>query len=489
MSDMNCPYLNKNMTNLMNKLYMPKNNIKFHKNKKYTYIATSEFPDDYYKLSYKHMNIKSVSVLDLTKQRDAKIKSTQENNNITTKKKEIKIKGIITKYKKKIDNIGNVLRSYKIKIELEPFQKKKIFEWFKVCDYVYNKCVLLFNKNADEFLKMSKSNFFKKIFGNSDKGAPYDMLTNEFRTFRANVKSAISNEKNGNQKHFTMKNKSTKNGRTILIPYRSIKENGFFSTELKNIKDFKKKIDVNKIKCDCELNYDKSSNKWYFIVSEYINKKNIIERKEEVAIDEGESIFATFYSPEECGKCGENLRKPILRIQERIKHLQSTIKKGINKKGRKLKNKGRLIKIIKRHFKKIKHIVDEVHHQTAKYLCENYKRILVPKFETKKMVLNNYGTTRKDKKRINKLNGRVKFVLMRQSHFRFKMFLKAKGEEYGCDIIDCTEEYTSQCCGKCGHLSTEYTGRTKRCTKCGYKINRDLNGARNIFVKNHKYEK
>jgi putative transposase len=56
--------------------------------------------------------------------------------------------------------------------------------------------------------------------------------------------------------------------------------------------------------------------------------------------------------------------------------------------------------------------------------------------------------------------------------------------EYGCQLINVTEEYTSQCCGKCTKLSTTYNYREKKCIHCNYKIDRDVNGSRNILIKN-----
>jgi len=45
---------------------------------------------------------------------------------------------------------------------------------------------------------------------------------------------------------------------------------------------------------------------------------------------------------------------------------------------------------------------------------------------------------------------------------------------------------TSQCCGVCGKLSKTYVDREKECDHCKIKINRDINGARNILLKNYK---
>ena len=46
------------------------------------------------------------------------------------------------------------------------------------------------------------------------------------------------------------------------------------------------------------------------------------------------------------------------------------------------------------------------------------------------------------------------------------------------------ESFASQCCTLCGVLSKEYDKkRTKNCPCCGIKIDRDVNGSRNIYLK------
>ena len=58
-----------------------------------------------------------------------------------------------------------------------------------------------------------------------------------------------------------------------------------------------------------------------------------------------------------------------------------------------------------------------------------------------------------------------------------------KCDEYGCKLLIVTEEYTSQCCGHCGKLSKKFNKRIKTCTYCDTICHRDINGARNIFLK------
>jgi IS605 OrfB family transposase len=81
-----------------------------------------------------------------------------------------------------------------------------------------------------------------------------------------------------------------------------------------------------------------------------------------------------------------------------------------------------------------------------------------------------------------RLSNEVKFVLQMQSHYSFKQYLKTKAKEYGTKVYNINESYTSQACTNCGRLSKEYENRIKICT-CGKKIDRDLNGSRNILMK------
>ena len=109
--------------------------------------------------------------------------------------------------------------------------------------------------------------------------------------------------------------------------------------------------------------------------------------------------------------------------------------------------------------------------KSALFLCKNFKTILIPEFKTGKMKI------------ADNLQKNVKFVLNQMSHYQFRQHLHHKCDEYGCKMLTVTEEYTSQCCGQCGHLSKKFNKRIKTCTKCGTAGHRDINGARNILLK------
>jgi putative transposase len=70
------------------------------------------------------------------------------------------------------------------------------------------------------------------------------------------------------------------------------------------------------------------------------------------------------------------------------------------------------------------------------------------------------------------------------AHYRFKQFLKFKAKEYSSNVIDVNEAYTSKTCSYCGTIQNIGSKKTMKCKNCGVAVDRDLNGARGIFLKN-----
>ena len=324
------------------------------------------------------------------------------------------------------------------------------------------------------------------------------------RSFCSNIKSCLSNLKNGNIHFFKMKYiKPTKKIRSLLIPYKSVLENGIYPKILGEL-EMNNKINYNNVVNDCRLVYNYNTQKYYLKCPMYYTKINIDKRKPIVALDPGEKIFMTYYGLNECGKIGEDIRKPILKIEKNIRQLQRIKDHNINKNNKSIKHKNQLQKRINRKYNKISNKVKELHNQTAIFLCKNYKTIMIPKFETQNMIsdkkelkkkikekikeIKNGQNTKQELKkysRIRRLNRRVKFVLNNLSHYGFRQHLANKCSEYGCELIEVTEEYTSQICPLCGKADKTYEGRIKICTKCNYRMNRDISGARSILIKNY----
>lgn len=236
-------------------------------------------------------------------------------------------------------------------------------------------------------------------------------------------------------------------------------------------------------------------------------------------MDPGERTFQTLYGLDHLITIGEKTRKPIMKrlhkiVQSNVK-IKNKRKYKYNKKQKKKtkRKKHRYKKAAKRHEKKIRHLIDELHHKTALYLCENYERIMVTDFSSKKV-------SSKD----GNLNDQSKRVLGKLSHYRFRQCLLNKCQEYGCSTVSylmqrikyeirrsiwcmffffritkkkihipkcqCLEvnkAYTSKTCCNCGNIKHDLGDAEKYvCVKCEKKIDRNINRAINIFLKNQK---
>jgi putative transposase len=70
------------------------------------------------------------------------------------------------------------------------------------------------------------------------------------------------------------------------------------------------------------------------------------------------------------------------------------------------------------------------------------------------------------------------------SHYEFKQFLKWKAWENHKVVIDCNEAYTSKTVSWTGEIINKLGGaKTIESTSTQLKMDRDLNGARGIFLR------
>ncbi len=78
------------------------------------------------------------------------------------------------------------------------------------------------------------------------------------------------------------------------------------------------------------------------------------------------------------------------------------------------------------------------------------------------------------------------------AHYRFRQRLLFKAHQLGrCSIALVDEAYTSKTCSSCGLLNRDL-GAAKTCMYhrsrggCGAEMDRDVNGAKNVFLKNYE---
>lgn len=204
------------------------------------------------------------------------------------------------------------------------------------------------------------------------------------------------------------------------------------------------------------------------------NQAPLFKMEEEsiVAMDPGVRTFMTTYSADgivtEWGKADMTR---IYRLCRAVDLLQSKWSQKEVKHKKRYKMKRAALRIRR----KIKDLVTEVHRKLAKFLVENYRLVLLPKFETKQMV-------RRGARRINSQTARK---MLTWSHYKFQQRLIAKSREYPwCKVAIVDEHYTSKTCGSCGKLHHKLKGKKEfKCPYCKVVMDRDMNGARNILLR------
>lgn len=117
-------------------------------------------------------------------------------------------------------------------------------------------------------------------------------------------------------------------------------------------------------------------------------------------------------------------------------------------------------------------LVNNLHKTVAIHLVNNYDVIYLPDFETKTMV----------KTRGRKMGRKAVHDMLSLSHYLFKEYLLWSAEKHGKEVVIVNESYTSKTQSWDGVIN-EKLG-SSRVMKDGKRIiDRDINGARNIYLK------
>ena len=70
-------------------------------------------------------------------------------------------------------------------------------------------------------------------------------------------------------------------------------------------------------------------------------------------------------------------------------------------------------------------------------------------------------------------------------HYTFRQRLLTSSKDSDTNVHVLGEEYTSKTCTSCMNINYSLGGsKTYKCKKCKVVLDRDVNGARNIFLKN-----
>ena len=354
------------------------------------------------------------------------------------------------------DSENTVQRSRKIRVYPTPEQKSILNNWFGASRFAYNKTV--------EFLKQSDTKAQWKSIKTDllhdmpdwSKEVPYQIKSVAIRDCCQAV-SAAKRKFRQTGKFNEVKFRSKKRGdNNLFIPQTVVSENGMYHTILGKLKTAEP---LWKPVHDCRMVLQ---NGRYFVIVpiDVAVKRPENQRLSACALDCGVRTFQTVFSKELILKVGEHDFQRIFRYCYALDKLISRKKKERSNKFNKAMQRIRW---------KVRDLIDEIHNKLALTLCRLFDVVYIPSFETHDMV--------------SKLHHKTSRAMLGWAHYRFKMKLKAKAEEYSCKVIDCTEEYTSKTCGNCGHINTIGGKESWTCKHCGCAHDRDINGARNILFK------
>lgn len=279
-------------------------------------------------------------------------------------------------------------------------------------------------------------------------------------------KSALQNFKKGHIKHFRLRPlKKTKPIKVMDIESCEINNKGIRHKLLGSIKGYYNSEEFNfeNIKCNCKL--QKKNDKYYLFVPEEIEKdENIKQENEQITIDPGIRTFLTGITENRVVKIAQNCTSKLRDYFKRKDKIMNNekIEENIKKKNEKMINN------------KISNLVDDLHWKTINYLTNKNKTILMGNMSTKSIVSKKEST----------LNQMTKRIGLNLKLFVFKERLKFKCEMKNVKYGEINEWMTSKMCSKCGNIHTNLGGNEKyECEKCGLKIDRDVNGARNIHIR------
>ena len=187
-----------------------------------------------------------------------------------------------------------------------------------------------------------------------------------------------------------------------------------------------------------------------------------------VALDPGVRTFLTYFSETDCGKIGHHA---FGRIQRLCHHLDDLISRTDTEPDRQRRRRMRKAQAKLR--QRIVNLVDELHWQVARWLTGNYKVILLPTFATQDM-------TRRAGRRIRSKTARM---MLSFRHYEFKRRLRWKAWQRGALAIDVNEAYTSKMRSWDGTVDTKLGGGKVIRDETGFGMDRDVNGARGIFLR------
>lgn len=336
----------------------------------------------------------------------------------------------------------------------------------------YDKQDMSFNFKTvrTHYMKDIKENILIESGNTKKTRIPSNTLDCAIKDVCTAFKSAFTNSRNGNIKHFVVRYiKQSKPQKIVKLEQSAFGKNkktfcsSVFGKEIKTNDD----NDFSDVKCGVTILYNSRNDRFTLLKPIKINNNVMSESKmyNYIGLDPGIRTFLTGYFSKYVIEICKNLKEKISKQLENIDiinncpYLSDTKKKYAENK----------------RYEKIKNLVDDLHWKTIKYLTDTYNTILIGNMSTKSIVKN---------KLVGDLDNMTKRVALMMRLFEFKERLKYKCSLNNCNYGQINEMYTSKTCSYCGNIKENLKGnKIYNCKKCHMIIDRDINGAKNILMK------
>ena len=419
----------------------------------------------------------------------------------------IKIPKTEAQVKKATKELGNRVRTVKVKLHPRSADGHALLQkTFGAARWTYNECVRIAAdpacRSEREEMGMGWAKYLRARVLNRDSGAvsehpwltetAYDIRDDARKDFATATKGCWTKKKNGTLENFRMRFRSKKAARSESIYLRSRWIEQRANTIVVGLPGHEplelwtgKRAWRGAIKMDCRL--QRTCTNDYFLCIPQTFEPAAVEAENQgptpdrslrvCALDPGVRTFQTVFDANEgcalqVGDADMNRIFRLCRAQDSLISKQAA-------KGTKSKQRSKIKRAVRRLRERIRNLVDEVHKQLAKYLAQTYDLVMLPAFEVSQMV----------KRGERKIHSTTARKMATWAHYRFKQRVLFKCRQLGCGVAVVNEAYTSKTCSCCGAVKNDLGGaKVYRCANaaCGAVIDRDVNGAKNIFLRNYE---
>ncbi len=350
------------------------------------------------------------------------------------------------------------------KIRLYPTaEQKTIFKkWFGVSRYVYNKTVELLNgpKESRPTHWMAAAKLILADLPEWCGEVPYQVKKIAVEDAYKAFANGCRKWKKGGEP-FSLRFRSRKNPKqSCFIPSSALKGDGIYPRISGNMEQAEEWPEGAR---DSRLVFEHG--RWHCLVPQKIAYQPADNQGRVVAIDPGIRTFATLYANDGAAKIGESDYFAIIRRCFALDDLISRTGKATSRKKRRLKKAADKLRF------RIKNMVDELHFKLIRLLLNSFDLVLLPTFETSQMV----------QKAARKIRAKSVRSMLTWKHFQFKQRLKSAAARIGKAVLDVCEAYTSKTASWTGEMKR--IGGAKTIKSGGLVVDRDLNGARGIYLR------